>query len=212
MAIVVDATSTLLFIGDSITDSARRLDPDGLGYGYVRLLHAFFTARDATAVPTVINRGVNAHCMPDLQARWQSDVLDLRPDVVSICIGVNDAQQEVATASVAALPTFVVGYQDILRRTRTALPHAALVLCEPPMLQLPGHPDSNRALQPYVEAVHHLAAGFDAAAVVGLYHAFEWAHTTRPEVAWSMDGLHPTACGHQLIGNTWLTATGLVTA
>src|SRR5690625_5785114 len=50
---------TILFIGDSITDCSRAQDPDGLGYGYVRLIAEHFAAHEPTA--TVVNRGISGN-------------------------------------------------------------------------------------------------------------------------------------------------------
>src|SRR6056300_842528 len=84
---------TLVMIGDSITDCGRGR-PVGqkgtLGNGYAKevwaLLHAVYPERKIR----VLNTGVSGQRVPDLAARWQEDVLDLKPDWVSIMIGIND--------------------------------------------------------------------------------------------------------------------------
>jgi len=80
-----------LFIGDSITDCGWKTDPEQLGQGYVshpprlplRQIPRIRANRSSTAAS-------GGNKIPDLPKRWQSDVLDLRPDVLSIYIGIND--------------------------------------------------------------------------------------------------------------------------
>jgi len=80
--------SVIVFAGDSITDSDRRTDRLGLGYGYVNLVAA--ALRDHGQHSTVVNAGVAGDRVEHLQGRWQADVLDQRPSALSVYIGVND--------------------------------------------------------------------------------------------------------------------------
>lgn len=86
---------TLIIAGDSVTDCGRTYDADLAGWGsfgdgYVGLINAFMTGLYPELSVRVINKGVNGNTVVDLKKRWQQDVLDLKPDVVSIMIGVND--------------------------------------------------------------------------------------------------------------------------
>ena len=85
----IHANSTLLMIGDSITDCGRVrpvADSVGgdLGNGYVALIHAIFSATCPQRHIRIRNTGISGNTVRDLTARWQSDVLDLKPDWVSI--------------------------------------------------------------------------------------------------------------------------------
>jgi lysophospholipase L1-like esterase len=204
------AATKLLFIGDSITEWGRLEDPEALGGGYVRLIHDQLAARDPVTAPIVINQGIRSHQIPDLQARWQRDVLDHTPDVVSIYVGINDVTYGLFPHTTGCpLPQFVAGYHDILERTRQALPAAIIVLCEPSVLWLPELPTANASLKPYVAVVRRLAHQLDAK-LVGLHDAFEQARTARPDIAWTIDGIHPSSAGHALIARLWLAAMNLL--
>jgi len=210
VTLAVSTATDLLFIGDSVTDAGRHVDPERIGFGYVRLIRDILAARQPATAPVVTNRGVSGFKITDLQAVWQDEVLALEPDIVSVYIGLNDVWhglQPGVTGTDHA--TFVTGYRDILARTRQALPRTALVLCEPSVLWLPSCPAANELLQPYVATVHRLAEEFAAVAVVALHGAFVRARAARPDIAWTSDGVHPTSIGHMLIAETWLTATGL---
>jgi lysophospholipase L1-like esterase len=211
-AVSLDASTRLLFIGDSITDCNRSVDPDQLGDGYVRLVRDYLAAHNPAKLPVVINRGISGNKIPDLQKRWKTDVLEMRPDVLSIFIGINDVWHSFKPdRSGCDLPAFRAGYEDILTQTRHYLPATTLVLCEPSVLWLDHeHPGANAKLAPYIAAVHELAKRFGAQSVVELHGAFNRAKAARPDVAWTTDGVHPTSTGHMLIAQTWLKATGLL--
>src|SRR5271157_4920077 len=83
----------ILFQGDSITDGnrGRSADPNHiLGHGYVFIIAAKFGAAFPEARLEFLNRGVSGNTVLDLERRWQKDAIDLKPDVLSILIGVND--------------------------------------------------------------------------------------------------------------------------
>jgi lysophospholipase L1-like esterase len=205
------STTRLLFIGDSITDCDRRNDPAQLGHGYVRLVRDWLCVRDPKNAPVVINRGISGNKMPDLQRRWQRDVLNERPDVLSIFIGVNDVWHALIPGrDGTSIDDFVAGYRDILSRTRAALPNCTIVLCEPSVIWPPVREDGNAKLRPYVTAVREAAREFDAAALVPLHAAFNVARDANGAIAWTIDGVHPTSAGHLLIARTWLATTNLI--
>ena len=90
----------LVMIGDSITDVGRakpigegRAD-DALGRGYVMMVDALLGAVYPERLIRVINMGISGNTTRDLKARWQKDVLDLKPDWVSIMIGANDVWRQ----------------------------------------------------------------------------------------------------------------------
>ena len=87
----------IVFTGDSITDFDRKRPVgeglwEGVGTGYVRLVHTLVNALSPREVIRISNTGVGGNNILDLEARWQQDVLDLNPDWVSVMIGVNDWQ------------------------------------------------------------------------------------------------------------------------
>src|SRR5436190_18411808 len=81
----------ILFQGDSITDGnrGRSADPNHiLGHGYAFIIAAKYGAAYADRNLTFLNRGVSGNKVTDLAKRWQKDTLELKPDVLSILIGV----------------------------------------------------------------------------------------------------------------------------
>jgi lysophospholipase L1-like esterase len=85
----------LLFIGDSVTDCGRARpigneSPASLGHGYVALVDAGLRARNPGQSPRVTNMGIGGDTTRDLLKRWDTDVIALRPDWLSVMIGIND--------------------------------------------------------------------------------------------------------------------------
>ncbi|TCM43751.1 GDSL-like lipase/acylhydrolase family protein [Kribbella sp. VKM Ac-2568] len=83
----------VVFQGDSITHGGRgeTEDPNHvLGHSYPFLIAAEAGATHPDLGRRFVNRGISGHTLAAMTARWQRDVLDLRPDVLSILIGVND--------------------------------------------------------------------------------------------------------------------------
>jgi acyl-CoA thioesterase I len=211
MPIRTTAQTKLLFIGDSITDCGRTGEPEQVGHGYVRLIRDWLRAKDPASAPQVINTGISGNKVPDLQARWDVDVLAHAPDVVSVKIGINDVWHGLNPDSPrgVGVEQYTTGFRDVLSRLKRARPNVQLVLCEPSVIDPPQDPRGNERLQAYVAAVRDLAKEFGAAAVVPLHAAFVRAREQRPDIKWTTDGVHPTSAGHMLIARTWLDATGL---
>lgn len=211
MPLSVSANTKLLFIGDSITDVGRREDPDKLGKGYVRNIFDYLAAKDPANCPQVINMGISGNKITDLRNRWQRDVLDLKPDILSIKIGINDVWHGlVPDRQGVSIEEFVGVYHAILRQVHNVLPGCRIVLCEPSVIWPPSPAEGNARLQPYVRAVNEVGREFGAVSIIPLHGAFVRAKEKRPDIVWAPDGVHPSTAGHMLIARTWLATTGLL--
>src|SRR5690606_10034059 len=158
--------------------------------------------------PTVINQGISGHKVTDLAARWSSDVIEKKPDVLSIKIGINDVWHSLRPdPSGVPIEQYIATNRNILQQMREALPDSRVVLCEPSVISPPAPAGGNEKLKPYVQAVNDLAKEFNAAAVVALHQPFLDALRTRPDIVWAADGVHPSSTGHMLIARQWLSAT-----
>ncbi len=198
-------TGTLLFQGDSITNAFRRPeeinDAYRMGNGYAFIIGALLRATAGRAGLSVQNRGVSGDNVSDLLGRWQRDCLELRPDVLSLLIGTNDAGQ-MASRGRKALD-FIDGYDALIAQTVATLPDCRLVLLEP--FALPVNADMEQhcvRLAPFRDHVRASAARLGAV-FVPLQQAFDEASGGHPE-RWIYDGIHPTAAGHWLIAQRWL--------
>lgn len=202
-------SGTVLFQGDSITDAFRKPEEVGDGYrlgmGYAFLVGSLLQATTGDPGLSVQNRGVAGNTAADLLLRWGRDCLELRPDTLSLLIGVNDAIRASAAGADAgaALAGFAPAFDALLAQVRARLPATGLVVLEP--FSLPVDPlGAQRAAQlaPIREHVRHAAAAHGAT-LVALQDAFDAVAGTHPE-RWLFDGIHPTAAGQWLITQRWL--------
>jgi lysophospholipase L1-like esterase len=197
------ARESVLFQGDSITDGnrGRNADPNHiLGHGYAFLVAAQNGAKFAQRQMAFANRGVSGNKVSDLAARWTNDTIDLKPTLLSILIGVNDASARVPLAQ------FEANYDKLLADTIAALPGVRLVLCEPFSLPVGAKKDNwdiwfadIKARQAVVE---RLGTKYRAP-VVHFQAAFDEAAKRAPASYWIWDGVHPTYAGHQLMADEW---------
>src|SRR6266566_4715000 len=129
--------SVILFQGDSITDCGRNresADPNAagaLGTGYPLLITAAVLAARAARGFKFYNRGISGNKVPDLQQRWTTDAIDLKPDVLSILIGVNDFWHKLDHGYNGTVQDYEQQYAALLQTTRDALPHVHLIVLEP---------------------------------------------------------------------------------
>ncbi len=200
-----------LFQGDSITDGnrGRNTDPNHImGHGYAFAIASRVGADFPEAGYTFYNRGISGNKVPDLQQRWQSDALDIMPDVLSVLIGINDTAAVVEQRNGAqTVDEFETGYRDLLTRSRTANPGVLLLLGLPFVTEV-GNRKNNFGLWKEEAAqraarVRKLAKEFDAL-VVDYPAVFEKAASRAPADYWIWDGIHPTVAGHELMAREWI--------
>lgn len=201
MSIKLKPGDTILFTGDSITDCGRRDAATApLGTGYVRMIADELAV---TGDPTIINTGIGGNRAADLESRWQFDVLDHRPDVLTIMIGINDTWRRYDSNYPTSAETFEQHYRDILIRSRAKLP-GQIVLFEPFLVEVT---DAQRAwredLGPKIDVVRALADEFDTELI-----PTDALMTTAAEdlgaSAVAGDGVHPTDAGHRVLADAWL--------
>ncbi len=205
------ATTKLLFIGDSITDCGRREDPEKVGHGFVRIVRDYLRAKNPASAPDVVNTGISGDRVTNLADRWQRDVLDHSPDILSIKIGINDVWHNLGGKNEGVdLERFTRVYDDLVTQTRVLLPACQIILCEPSVIWPPQPFEGTEKLQPYIFAVRAIAVKHPGILVVPLHAAFEDARRERADIDWAPDGVHPSSSGHMLIARTWLAAPGLL--
>ena len=200
----------VLFQGDSITDAGRGAPP-GLGNGYAAIVAGTLQARRPDLKLEILNRGVGGDRTAELLARWQRDCLDLKPDVLSLKIGVNDVWRlagEWNGQKHIPLPEFRANCVRLLDQARDA-GIRQLVLISPTTITHENASPLNDLLGAYDAAVRDLARE-TGAVYVPARDALLAARAAQPDVAWTGDGCHPTTTGHALIAACWLRAVGVL--
>lgn len=201
---------SILFQGDSITDVFRDRKGAGpnsstaLGNGYPLLIASALLAAHPDRQFAFFNRGVSGNTVPDLDARWDGDTIALKPDLLSILIGVNDYWHTRNGDYHGTTEDYERQYTALLDRTRKALPAARIVVLEPFVLAFGAVSagwfpefDARRAVARKVAA----EAG---ALFLPLQGMFNDLARRAPNEYWLLDGVHPTAAGHGAIADYWM--------
>ncbi len=204
---LIDNHDLILFQGDSITDAGRdRQQSEDLGWGYTALIAAWFSAAHPEMNVRFLNRGISGNRAGDLRARWDADCLILRPNWVSILIGINDTWRRYDSNDPTSTEAYADNYRAILSEVKAN--GSKILMLEPFMLP---YPDDRRAwrvdLDPKIQAARELAREY-ADVYVPLDGFFARAASRREPAFWLPDGVHPSLAGHALIAQAWLQAVG----
>lgn len=188
----------ILFFGDSITDGNRDYkDKKSLGNGYVKYI------ADKTDDVTIINRGINGERVRDLLIRLEQDVLDERPDIVTIFIGINDTWRKFDDGDETTSELFYRDYSELIRRIQAN--GSRVILMSPYLLEIDEVFYTWREdLNPKIKIVEQLAKDYGClfipldSIMQGYANLFG-----KKELAY--DGVHPSEKGIEIIASTWLT-------
>jgi lysophospholipase L1-like esterase len=203
--------TVFLFQGDSITDGNRGRNNDLnhiMGHGYAFSIASRIGADHPEKRFSFFNRGISGNKVIDLEKRWQTDTLDLKPDVLSILVGVNDSSSVVFKwEPIISVEKYEVTYKSLLETTKAKFPEITLVLCEP-FIQPVGRvkenwKDYHSDIVKRQAVVRKLADQYDAV-FVGFQEVFDKACEKAPADYWIWDGVHPTVAGHELMTREWL--------
>ena len=208
----------LLFQGDSITDmkwGRNQKDRNHyLGHSYVYLIAARLGVDMPEVQLDVYNRGMSGHKVRDLKARWQKDAIDMKPDWLSILIGINDVGRTVTKDK--GLEEWEADYRFILDASHKANADLKLVLLDPFVLASGGLTNQSAfktkrdIVDKLCEIVPRLATDYGAIHIKTQEVFDEAARKVSPE-QWIWDGVHPLPQGHELIARNWLQAVSEAT-
>lgn len=204
--------SKLVMIGDSITD-AGRAQPAGeglggaLGSGYVSLVDALLGAAYPGLGIRVVNMGTGGNTVRDLQARWQTDVLDQKPDWLSVMIGINDVWRQFDS------PTRPEGHvlpdeyertlEGLIAQTRPLVKNIVLLT---PFYIEPNRADAMRARMDEYSAVVRQLSEKHGTLFVDTQAAFDAVLTDYYPATLAWDRVHPSQTGHMVLARAFLQA------
>jgi lysophospholipase L1-like esterase len=201
----------LLFIGDSVTD-CDRAHPIGagshaaLGNGYVADVDTLLAESGDPRGIQVTNMGTSGNTVRDLSRRWETDVMALKPEWVSIMVGINDVwrQFDGKDDAAAVLPVeFRRIYDQLLSRTR---PHVeGLIIMSPFYVQDLRADAMRRCMDEYTAITRELAAT-RGAIFVDVQAAFDGALARMGYASIAGDRVHPTPEGHRILARAFVDA------
>jgi lysophospholipase L1-like esterase len=205
----------ILFLGDSITDmNWGRNEQDRnhyLGHSYVFLIASRLNTDLPQAKLEFFNRGISGNTVGDLKNRWQTDAIEMKPDILSILIGVNDVGRACRAGQEVDLKQWEADYRFLLDASRTANPKLKIVLLDPFVLPVTRLRDQatwtqwNGQCTELRRIVKRIAADYQAVHV-RTQEVFDRACEDAEPSHWIWDGVHPLPQGHELIARNWIEA------
>lgn len=212
---ILQSGQVILFQGDSITDvrrDRRDIRPNSqkaLGSGYPWLAASQLLIDSPQDGYKFYNRGISGNKVYQLAERWQADCLELKPDVVTILIGVNDYWHLKEGSFGGDVDKYEGDFNELLHRTKVSLPNVRLVVCEPFLLPC-GHVTAEwvTEFKPYQAAARRVARGAGAT-FLAFQEIFDIAVKFAEPNVWAEDGVHPSHSGAAIMAHYWhKTLTG----
>lgn len=203
--------NVILFQGDSITDAGRNKEDNSfnntraLGTGYAMLTAAELLVDYATLNLKIYNKGISGNKVYQLAERWDKDCLELKPDVLSILIGVNDFWHKLNGQYNGTPEIYRNDYIALLERTKKALPDVKLIICEP--FAVPGVKAVDDKWFPefyeYRKIAREIADKF-AATFIPFQKVYDEAQKKAPGSYWTGDGVHASLAGAAIMAEAWM--------
>lgn len=208
---------TILFQGDSITDGNRLKGKENewdlnhqMGHGYAYIINGILGSTQLNDELTFYNRGISGNRIADLYGRWKEDCLNLKPDILSILIGINECYSSIHSNSGSDPERFAKIYRLLLDEAKETNPHLDIVICEPFALPVGSLKENYELWQsllvPLQKQVYEIAREYHAI-FVPLQDKFNELCRVKNAEYWIWDGIHPTVCGHYVIAQQWLAHT-----
>lgn len=199
----IEKSSRVLFLGDSITDSAfnykKRFSIRGKKT-YAIQLEERLKAYSADIRTDI--RGIASNRTYHVCDRLTKDCIELKPDVVVMLIGVNDAWERYVPENYPPNPRPTEPHiREIYKRINEELPGTQVLYLMPFLVdavkeKLPFH----KKLDEYREMLRGIAEE-NGAAVLDLQQVIYDAQKLIKPKKLARDGVHPTNLGHKVIAD-----------
>lgn len=200
----------ILFQGDSITDALRiREEELDLGLGYPLLVKGTL-GTDEPGKYEFYNRGISGNRVVDLYARIKKDILNIKPDVMSILVGVNDVWHEIGDSpnGVDEDKYFKI-YSMLIEEIKEALPDIKIIILGAFVLKGTATEENFdyfiKEVPKRAQKAKEIAEKYNLT-YVPLQDKFDEAVKSAPADYWLKDGVHPTVNGHEIIKREWIKA------
>lgn len=208
--ITLKQDTIVLFQGDSITDAGRNKqnnEPNTtghLGSGYAMQAAGRLLEKQASVNPKFFNKGISGNKVFQLAERWDTDCLDIKPDVLSILIGVNDIWHKLDLNYEGTVEIYKNDYIALIERTKEVLPDVTLIICEPFAVTGVRAVDDRwyPEFDEYRAAAKEVADKFNAH-FIPFQTIFDEAQKRAPGSYWTYDGVHPSLAGAALMAEAY---------
>ncbi len=200
----------VVFAGDSVTDmgSERPVGEglfDNLGRSYVRVIENMLMAWYPKLNIRITNSGISGNTSKDLLERFDRDVVELNPQWVSICIGINDVWRQF---DVPACRDYAVSVEEYEKNLETMILKIkdkvkGIFICTPYYIE-PNKSDLMRnRMDEYIKVCNYLAQKYNCELVdfQSMYDEFcNYKHSS----IIASDRVHPNQMGATLMAKEFL--------
>ena len=204
----------IVFAGDSVTDMGS-VNPvgeglvDNVGRSYVRVIENMLAVYYPERRVRVTNSGISGNTSRDLLQRFDRDVVDLKPDWVSICIGINDVWRQFdypCNPDRHVLPEeYEANMRKLIESAKESVPEILLLT---PYYMEPNAADTMRArMDEYGAIVKRLAKEYSLPCI-DLQPVFSEYLANRHSAYLMWDRVHPGPVGSMLIAGKILKEFG----
>ena len=193
----------ILFIGDSITDvKFNRRQNKNIGGKNIYALQVAKQLKKKYKSLKFFYRGIASNRSYHVYDRLTKDCVDLKPDVIIMLIGVNDAWENYVPEQYPPLVRpFEPHMKEIFRRIKTELPDAQLITMLPFLIDTIKEKEPfHKVLDEFRDNLIDYAKG-NTDEIIDLQAVFYDAQKSNNPYDLAHDGIHPTEFGHSLIAD-----------
>jgi len=200
----------IVFAGDSVTDMGSE-NPvgeglfDNVGRGYVRVVENMLAVYYPEIRVRVTNSGISGNTSRDLLARFDRDVVSLKPDWVSICIGINDVWRQFDSPAITDAQVMPEEHrsnvEEMILRVKDKV-KGVFVLS--PYIMEPNRNDMMRARMDEYVAICHELAQKHGCVFVDFQQMYEDYCSIRHSSYIAWDRIHPNQVGATLMAREFL--------
>lgn len=204
----------IVFAGDSVTDMGSEQPvgesfDENLGRSYVRIIDNMLSTWYPEILVRVTNSGISGNTSRDLLERYQRDVIDLNPDWVSICIGINDVWRQFDSPAMADTHVMPEEYEANLEKMILAVKDSlkGIFLMTPYYMEPNAEDGMRKRMDEYGAVCRKLAVKYGCVFIdlqETFNHYFRFRHSTY--IAW--DRIHPSLVGATIIAREFLKHCG----
>ena len=200
----------IVFAGDSVTDMGSQ-NPvgeglfDNVGRSYVRIIENMLAACYPEVRVRVTNSGVSGNTSRDLLARYERDVVELDPDWVSICIGINDVWRQFDSPAIPSAWVLPGEYRENVEKMILAVKGKVKgVFLLTPYYMEPNRADFMRAKMDEYAAICRELAERHGCRLVDFQSMYEDYCKIRHSSYIAWDRVHPNQVGATLMAREFL--------